>query len=634
MRPTRLTVFGLSALLSATLLAGVGAAPDASAVGESPAVGTSGAAVSSGGTAAPAQSAVIAAALAADRYPCRGYGGFNNYNPYEQVARDVFKWEYPAVKVGDGKHNINWKLDPYKKPSWRTWFHALYWTGAAIHKTTSGMTAQRDPKAIDHAVAIANDWVRKNPYPWPTGAGAGNATMTRTDHLLCLRGALERQGRPSPAWLDRSLEQHAAWLKANIWPDHNVGTDQLIAMLGVGCVLNKPAIRDEAAKTLAGRITRVIDSQGANNEQSPGYARWNYELWGQAHRALDACGVNSSAARTIKTRRALAMSFLDHSTAPDGNLALIGDTEPYRLDPDMSPAQAWILSNGAAGAPPAARVAVYSAGFVFGRSGWGQGARKPAQESFYTLHYGPMRVGHGHNDHTAMTWATRGRDILVDPGKGEYVDDAWRAFYTGISGHNQLGTPQMRTSQVTTLTRRATATGADYYQLADAPYKGATRTRDVIFLSDPDIVVTFDRMRAPKATTFTQYWHLAHDQALSVSGARASAVKRGDATRTTLLQLPVGATKPSAFTAVRGATKPIQGWVWTSPTRKVPAPVAMVTRQGTSAAVATAVVAGPSNAAVSVSTRVSGATTTYSFTVGRQRAVVTLAADGTLKRTR
>lgn len=497
------------------------------------------------------------------------------------------------------------------------------------------MTAQRDPKAIDGAVAIAHDWVRDNPYPWPTGAGAGNATMTRTDHLLCLRGVLEKLGRPIPSWLDKSLVQHAMWLRRNIWPDHNVGTDQLIAMMGVGCVLNRRDIRDEAATSLAGRITRVIDSQGANNEQSPGYARWNYELWGQAERAMAACGINTPAARTIRTRRAAAMRFLDHSTAPDGTLALIGDTEPYRLDAAKSAAQAWISSNGATGAPPATRVAIYTAGFVFGRSGWGKGgARKPAQEAFYSLHYGPTRVGHGHNDHTALTWATRGRHILVDPGKGEYVDDGWRAFYTGISGHNQLGTPQMRTSQVTKLTRKSVRAGADYYQLADAPYKGASRTRDVIFLSDPDIVIAFDRMKAPAATTFTQYWHLPHDQGLSVSRSRATAVKRGDATRTTLLQLPVGAAKASSFTGVRGATRPIQGWVWTSPTRKVAAPVAMVTRKGTSAAVATAIVAAPANAGVSVKTATSGSSTTYTFTVGSQRAVVSLAGDGTLRRLR
>ncbi len=585
-------------------------------------------------SAAPAPDAgtALAGALAAERYPCRGYGGFEPDNPVDAVKADTFRWAYPRVKVGNGKHDINWTLDPYKKPSWRTWFHSLYWTGSLIKKSTQGWTAQREPKAIDGAVAIAADWVKDNPFPWPTGAGAGNATMTRTDHLLCLRGALEQLGRPSPAWLDASLIQHYRWLKGNIWADHNVGTDQLIAMLGVACVLGRNDLRDEPAKSLAGRITRVIDREGANNEQSPGYARWNYELWGQAERALQACGVRSAAASTIQSRRVAAMRFLDHSTAPDGTLALIGDTEPYRLDAAKSPAQAWLQSNGATGAPPAMRVAIYSAGFVFGRSGWGTGARKPADESFYSLHYGPTRVGHGHNDHTAMTWMTRGRHILVDPGKGEYVDDAWRAFYTGISGHNQLGTPQMRTSQPTTLARKVIANGADYYRLADSPYKGANRTRDVLFLSDPDIVVTFDRMTAPAATTFTQYWHLPHDQQLKVSGTSAVASKGGDRTRTTLLQLPVGAAKATAFAGVRGATKPIQGWVWTSPTRRVAAPVATVTRTGTSAAVATAVVAAGSGERVAVATKVTGGSTVYTFTVGGKRAVVTLAADGTLRR--
>lgn len=593
-----------------------------------------GAAASAEAVPAASAPAAVAAGLAADRYPCRGYGGFEPDNPVEQVKANTFTWAYPRVKVGDGRNNINWTLDPYGKPSWRTWFHSLYWTASLIKKSTQGWTAQRDPKAIDGAVDIAADWVKDNPFPWPTGPGAGNATMTRTDHLLCLRGALEKLGRPIPSWLDNSLIQHYRWLKGNIWADHNVGTDQLIAMLGVACVLGRPDLREEPAKALAGRITRVIDSQGANNEQSPGYARWNHELWGQAENAMRTCGVNSGALSTIASRRAAAMRFLDQATAPDGTLALIGDTEPLTLDPAKSPAQAWIASNGATGAPPAARVAVYSAGFVFGRSGWGTGARKPAQESFYTLHYGPTRVGHGHNDHTALTWMTRGRHILVDPGKGEYVDDGWRAFYTGIAGHNQLGTPQMRTSQPTKLTRKAIATGADYYQLADSPYKGASRTRDVIVLSDPDIVVAFDRMTAPAATTFTQYWHLPHDQKLSVSGTKATAAKAGDATRTTLLQLPVGAAKASPFGAVRGSTSPFQGWVWTSPTRRVAAPVATVTRTGSSAAVATAIVAGPSGAAVSVQAGTSGATTTYTFTVGGQRAVVSLAADGTLRRVR
>ncbi|MDO5710914.1 MAG: heparinase II/III family protein [Micrococcales bacterium] len=578
--------------------------------------------------------AVRIGALASDRYPCRGYGAFDVANTPAKVTANTFTWEYGTAKVGDGRNNINWKADPYQKPSWRTWFHALYWTGSLIKKSTQGITKDRDPKAIDTAVAIAQDWVGDNPFPWPTGPGPGNATMTRTDHLLCLRGALEKMGKPVPRWLDTSLIQHAQWLKSNIWPDHNVGTDQLIAMLGVGCVLGRADIRTDAANQLAQRIGRVIDAQGANNEQAVGYARWNYELWGAAQRAMESCAVNSTAMKTIASRRAAAMRFLDQATAPDGTLALLGDTQALRLDPAKSPAQAWIRSNGTAGAPAQARVAIYAAGYVFGRSGWGSATRRPSQESFYTLRYGPKRVGHGHNDHTSLTWATRGRNILVDPGVGEYVNDAWRDFYTGTTAHNQMATPQMKTSPATRLVKSSLSAKADSFRFADTPYKGAARMRDVIVLSDPDIVVTFDRIKAPKATTFTQYWHLPRDQALRVRGTKATARKAGEATVTTLLGLPVGATAPTAFGAARGSRKPVQGWVWVDPFHRYPAPVATVTRKGTAATIATAVVVGPGNAPVSVSTKVSGATTTYTFGVGGRSATVSLAGDGTLRRGR
>ena len=370
-------------------------------------------------------------------YPCRGYGALDAVNPVAQVQADVFRWGgFKAAKVGNGRHDIDWKADPYKRTSWRTWFHSLFWTGALVKKSTQGMTAQRDPAAIDGAVTIARDWVTDNRYPWATGPGAGNATMTRTDHLLCLRGALQQLGRPVPGWLDTSLVQHATWLRDHTWPDHNVGTDQTIAILGVGCTLGRRDLRDLAASRLGSRISRVIDAQGANNEQAVGYARWNYELWGYAERAMTACGVTTAASATITARRALAMRFLDQATMPDGTLAMIGDTERLRLDATKSPAQEWIATDGASGAAPSTRVAIYRAGYVFGRSGWGGAGRKPSQESAYALHFGPVRVGHGHNDHTSLTWHSNGRPILVDPGVGEYVDDAWRTFYTGATAHD------------------------------------------------------------------------------------------------------------------------------------------------------------------------------------------------------
>ncbi len=568
-----------------------------------------------------------------EKYPCRGFGLQDRVNPISDLNEDRFTMgPLKRVKVGDGRHNINWKLDPYKSDSWKTTLHMLNWTGGYIYKATQGMTSQRDPKAIDGAVAIASDWVRDNKYPWPTGPGAGNATHTRADFLMCLRGGLQQVGKPVPKWLDASLLQHAEWLKKNTWPDHNVGTDQTLSVMGIGCTLGRKDYTNYAVGKLSKDITRVIDSQGANNEQSVGYARYNYALWGYVGSSLEACGVTTPAARTIQARRAGLQTFLDFALKPDGTYHQIGDTQVERPQGTLTPAQEWVTTDGRSGTAPAERVKVYNAGYVFGRSGWGSAARKQSQESSYALRFGPMRVGHGHSDHTAITWNTLGRPILSDTGTGSYNQDAWRAHYIGPEAHNQLVPAGMRNGSATKLVRSSVKAGADFYQFSDTPVTKTTRTRSLIVLADPEIVITADKASAPKATSFTQYWHLPYDTSFKASGTRATATAKG--VTTTLLQLPAAGIKATTFGAVKGSTKPIQGWQWTDYFHKYKAPVATVTQKGTKAAMVTAVVASPGSTKVGVSTKISGATTTYTFTVGTKTAVVTLDAKGTLTRIR
>lgn len=597
-----------------------------------------------GSSAAPARAAGAAplpgtreAAGAAQSYACRSFGSFPAYNSKTDVAAGYFTW--PAgrkAKVGSGS-NINWAADPYKDNSWRTWFHGLAWMGSLVESSTRGITKNRDPQAIDKAVALAQDWVADNPYPWRTGPGPGNGAHTRVDSFACLRAGLIQLGRPVPAWLDTSLAQHAEWLKRNTWKDHNVGTEQTLAVLGIGCMLGRKDYVTYASGKLSGDITRVIDAQGANNEQSVGYARWNWDIWGDVDAAIALCKVDTAAGRTIRDRRAALATFLDHATKPDGHLAQIGDTKREKAGTD-TPAQRWIATDGAAGAPPRERVKIYSAGYVLGRSGWGtptgRPGRLPSQESMYAIHYGPVRLGHGHNDHMSFTWNSLGREILGDPGAGQYTNDAWRDFYTGPSAHNQLVIPRMKTSQVTKLVKSQVKDGGDYYRLADTPLKEATRQRDVLFLADPDIVVTVDKATSTIPTTFTQTWHLPAGQNVALKGGVATAAAKGVAGKTTMVPLPATGSTRTTTAVVKGATAPIQGWMWSDHFAKAPAPTITLTQSGKAARIATAFVSSGSSDRVAVAAKTDKAGTTYTFTVGARTAVVRLALDGTLARVR
>lgn len=577
---------------------------------------------------------VVAPANTSALYPCTGFGGMETWNPSSQVLSDVYGWSsYPRVKVGNGRGDINWQANPFKQPSWYTLLHSLRWLGQPIRDWRAYPSRYQD--RYQHVMAVVQDWIKDNPYPWGSEVGAGSATMYRTNTLLCLREALVRHQGASPGWLDASLVQHASWLTANEWRDHNIGTDRNLALLGVGCVLQRQSDMTTVVSRLAATISRVVDAQGANNEQSTGYANWNHVLWGKVSSYLRTCRIDDPGAAVIPAKRDAIQAFLDRATAPDGTLYPVGDTSnDARLEAGRSPAQRWVHSNGAAGSPPAERVSVYRAGFVFGRSGWGGAARPQSQESGYSLRFGPLRAGHGHHDHMSLTWQTRGRRIIVDPGVGEYTQDAWRSYATGATAHNMPLIGGMTTTPATALSRSALRPGADFFELKDTVSAGGSRVRGVLFLSDPDVVLVFDRLRYPKAkTTFRQLWHLPPDQAVSVSKTGASARRTGQAVRTSIVQLPLGARfTPASIALTRGSTKPIQGWYWADPMHRVPAPVVTLGRTGRSAEFLTAVIAGTSSSVSASRVSSSRRAALYSIRSGSSTALVRLSSDGTLSR--
>ncbi|WP_168583410.1 heparinase II/III domain-containing protein [Gephyromycinifex aptenodytis] len=577
------------------------------------------------------------AAAAAPRYRCTGYSSIPSSNPLAQVMQDNFAWgTYPAAKVGDGSGNINWRANPYRQVSWYMWLHSLRWLGNAIEAGRKG-----DDAALNHATAVAKDWVRDNPYSWQGNAGAWEATMHRTNVLNCLREVvLERNDGALPAsyaWLDISLVQHAEFLRRHYsgWGNH--GTDESIVMLGVGCNLRRPDYQSLAMKRLADGLGHAIDSQGATNEQSTGYAVFNYGLWGRAETALTACAPTSSLRRTIAKRRAALGTFIAHAMTPRRTLAQLGNTESRVYGPFAGPEQTWAATGGKSGARPAQLSRVYMQGYVFGRSGWGT-ARKPfAHESFYSLRFGPARALHGHNDHTSITWEARGKEVLADVGYGEYTRDAWEAYFKGPAAHNQLVVSGMGERFATRLAHARTGyRNADSYRFTDAPASGVSRSRSVLIARDPDLVLVLDQASSRSTRRFEQLWHLPAGTRVSVpaSGRAASAVN--GPLRTTLVQLPApGTTRVPAATTrtLSGSKRPIQGWVWPTIFTKTAAPVVSVQRSGRSANIVTAVVAGGHRDTVRGSMKPGPkGSSVYTVTVGKQSVVVSLSASGVFTR--
>jgi hypothetical protein len=463
--------------------------------------------------------------------------------------------------------------------------------------------------------------------------------MHRTNVLICLRQAilsgLKVTTLPTRyAWVDAALLSHARFL-TNYWSGAwNHGTDESIALFGVGCTLNRSDYKNLAQQRLGIGITTSIDAQGSTNEQSTGYAAFNYSLWGRAMTVLTNCGV--SPGTTIATRRALLAKWLTLATNSLGKLHQLGDTEVQATYPWPGTPMEYAGSLGTKGTAPPWRVGIYSNGYVFGRTGWGtDAARGFAGESTYSIRFGPGRAFHGHFDHTSITYTARGRDIVIDGGYAAYNAGAYRTWAVSPAAHSVMTTPlSTYLNPVTRLTASSVKANAEAYQFVDAPGSGISRVRSVLVLKGPDLMVTWDRASAKTAQAFQTLWHLPPDQKASVvSRTTAVAMAPGDTTKTVLFQIPFKQALPAGATLVKQAqTNPIQGWSYPSSYVRKSAPTLLLARSGKTASILSFVVPVRASGSVSYSTRWSGTTFIVNLNVGGQRATIGISGGGSLYR--
>ncbi len=211
-------------------------------------------------------------------------------------------------------------------------------------------------------------------------------------------------------------------------------------------------------------------------------------------------------------------AFLTEATQPNGDLVQIGD--PYVEQPPSLPRPA-----------EAPLVAVYSAGYVFGRSTWGPNG------TFYSLRFGPGRQVHGHNDHMGITYYSRGRNLIVNAGHTGYEVSPYRTYIRSPEAASTLVAPgqYFRASAPTTLLAHSITAGRQYFQGGDYAF-GRRRTRSVYVHRGPDFMLVLDRDEG--AHTYQQLWHL--DPGLTVTRVTVkAAVASAPGTTLTIARIPL-----------------------------------------------------------------------------------------------
>lgn len=532
---------------------------------------------------------------------CAGLPQFDAAVANEIMAGKLTISPFPAVTVDPRRDgDINWNLNSFGDPTWVLDFQQGSW----IEQLVAGyLEGGPDAAAyLKRAAQITKSWLDAIPV-------SSRDPLT----VICIAQAF-----PGQAWMTEQIAPTVNWYAANWQGAYNHGLTQDINLLRIGCAYPAAAFGGAALswrKTAVSQMIEsfepnpygpAIDAQGAVNEQATLYEDFVYTLWQKGLPLLKSCGYTLPG--WITARIAKLPDFLSYATQPDGNLVQIGDT--YVERPAVDPAVR-------------GRVAVYDAGYVFGRSGWTPAA------SFYSLRFGPGREIHGHDDQMGLTYYARGRNLIVDAGHYGYADTPYRAWLRSPEAASTFVMPDMSFSPAAPTALIAAKTGSygQFYELHDTAFSGLSRYRSVFVSQRPDMIVVFDR--AAGADEYQQLWHL--DPALTIGRVTsAGAIATAPGTELALLRVPLpGQELPAGSTAVaRAQTNPYQGWVSRQLEQRVPDDVVEMTSHGQTAAMLTVIV--PAAPATPVTAAATGPDSgPYLLTVKTGSVVTTFTVSGT-----
>jgi hypothetical protein len=511
-----------------------------------------------------------------------------------------------------------WSEDPHNDRNWRFRLHSLDWLLALIAATSA--TGER--RYLDRALDLARSWLEANTREEPASDFSWNdhSTALRAQVLVCLAKAA-----PGLDWLEDGLELHGTTLADPTFYVNrgNHALNQDIGLLEVGCFLGRGAWTQLARERIDTLLAQSVDRQGVVNEQAIGYALYNYQRYTVAGEVLDACGQPEPAG--FERVRKIPV-FLAHATEPDGRYPLIGDTLDVAATVIPGTVAAFAATQGARGPKPETDIRVFDAGYIFGRTGWGE-SRRVGAETYFTLRFGQGREHHGHDDQGSLTLYGEGARLLADAGLYAYEFDRRRDFVLSRDAHNAVVVAGKRSdpSKPARLVRSRRDRRSFDAVIDVRAYEPITHRRRVVFSRQLGYLIVEDRLDAPGTTRerFTQLWHLRQGSSPMVTG-RTVRTRRPHGNVVIRQLLGVGSTR-----IVSGRDNPLQGWLSLRYRELRAAPVVEARIDGGSARFLTLIVpVMRSKSRVRVDdVKVTSEGVTMKVTVGRESERITMTSD-------
>ena len=526
---------------------------------------------------------------------------------------------HPTVTLGS---NPTWREDPLVNANWRFLHHSL----GSVQNLLQAFALTRDLRYRDKATFLLKDWLADNPRSAPPSVFSWNdhSTALRANAFACASLYL-----PTEQWLLNGLALHGSTLAdPNFYVYHgNHALDQSMGLLEVGGQLGRTDWMNLARDRMGTLLLASVDTQGVTNEQSVGYQNYNRHRYGLAEQRLRAWRLAVPAAFS---RIPLMTHFLAHGTRPDARYEMLGDTDLGAAVPVSGTIAEYAATQGRSGPRPTSTYAVYRAGFLFARTGWGSAGRPFADERYMSLRFGPAPYIHGHSDGGSVGLYGYGTSLLVDPGGYTYNQDVWRNYFKGRTAHNVVtvdGITWNRFSH-TTLTAQAHSSTMNFAQVYQPGNPGVSHIRTTTFSRNLGYVLVDDRLAAGSTRTFRQLWHLPADAKPYVKSTYF-VTQRGRG-NLQVRQLLGGSSSRVVF----GQTAPVQGWVAYRFAEKAAAPVVEVAKTGKTVRFLTLLATAP-GATNSTITGLTITPTGYRVTVtisGKSELVVVSGSKATITR--
>ncbi len=418
------------------------------------------------------------------------------------VNRIFINYNFP---VADIDVNEAWLSDPFSNRSWRFWLHTLI----IVEYLIRAYEIFNNQDYFDKALDIYVDWETNN-FPdsesemvWHDHSTALRLIIISKLYEHCLHLFTDKQSIPGD--LPLVAAEHCRKLATPSFyrPTHNHGLYQDTALY-VGSVIFSELPESESWRMLAKKrldiqLEQLFLSDGSYLEHTPSY---NYLLCMHLNKfAAFLKRVNESDNRKLQDIILKQIECFTYMIQPDGLIPPLGDGNGDRFEilnvsyafPDRMDELQYAVSGGKTGISPAELDHIFPAGgYAVLRNQW-KFTSETVQLIFYSAFNSKV---HKHHDDLALILFGHGQQLLIDPGKYNYIyDSPGRQFVVSSIAHNSVTVDDgdtlidNRNKGKSGLTSYYCDGAVAYLSGAHRLYPGVLHRRIVIYLKPHDILV-------------------------------------------------------------------------------------------------------------------------------------------------